>query len=344
MMFLVDSNVVIDFPTKWRTSLSELALYAPSHMAATEDGTICWVDQDTKQLVFLDSSGKMLSRVGRRGQGPGEFQAIDHVGWLSEEHLFWAFDPQNSRLSFWTPEGLVDDHHIQQNWDTNAGPRLLNRERGFYIADNKGCKDSVPRVGGFHVEDPKRDVFWSMEPLKKDVGLHLHKGRRNITGNFEWDPILVFEMGNGFLAINYTEEATITIFDIEQNRIAHSWTTDTVRRPTTKEDRMRIIEEEIPASMRADLGPLVRQPSYYPAVKKLMIDGSNHIWVFSNPGAHGGAIPFQVFDRAGKMMRKGQVPEVPRYIQKSDIYFLETNDDGDLFLIKAGITGFVANL
>jgi hypothetical protein len=56
------------------------------------------------QLRFYDPGGKLMRRVGRRGNGPGEFQ---HLGWIGTApgDSIVAWDPILRRLTYFSPRG-----------------------------------------------------------------------------------------------------------------------------------------------------------------------------------------------------------------------------------------------
>jgi hypothetical protein len=58
---------------------------------------------DRQRLVLFDSTGRILRSVGRQGQGPGEFQALEFVG--SVRDTIWAYDRRTQRLSFFGQNG-----------------------------------------------------------------------------------------------------------------------------------------------------------------------------------------------------------------------------------------------
>jgi hypothetical protein len=74
------------------TSLSSVAgaLRLPSGEIAVADGT-------SRELRFFGDDGSFLRRFGRRGEGPGEFAAIQTIGSFGDS--IWVFDPASQRLT-----------------------------------------------------------------------------------------------------------------------------------------------------------------------------------------------------------------------------------------------------
>ena len=75
-----------------------------NHATRLPDGRIVALDGDAMTLVFLDSTGAFLERVGREGSGPGEFQFPSWVGRCHGDSLF-VWDAQLKRMSVFAPSG-----------------------------------------------------------------------------------------------------------------------------------------------------------------------------------------------------------------------------------------------
>jgi hypothetical protein len=56
------------------------------------------------RLILFDSSGRRLTTLGRRGEGPGEFLQLRHLfGWAGDS--VWAFDLRGDRIHFFSATG-----------------------------------------------------------------------------------------------------------------------------------------------------------------------------------------------------------------------------------------------
>ena len=60
-------------------------------------------DAGEKSLRQFDRLGKLLRRIGREGNGPGEFRSLDYVGRSAD--TIWVVDGIQKRVSFFTPTG-----------------------------------------------------------------------------------------------------------------------------------------------------------------------------------------------------------------------------------------------
>lgn len=68
------------------------------------DGHFIVANSGTSELRFYDRSGRRYTTVGRRGQGPGEYQRIQSAGWLKNDSIA-VFDPGARRISVLGPTG-----------------------------------------------------------------------------------------------------------------------------------------------------------------------------------------------------------------------------------------------
>lgn len=78
-----------------------------SHVAVASDGSIFIFDAQVPQLYRFDANGTLLGRVGREGQGPGEYTG-DVTGLLVLEDRVLLADPNNARLSAFAMDGTFE--------------------------------------------------------------------------------------------------------------------------------------------------------------------------------------------------------------------------------------------
>lgn len=79
-------------------------LYSITSAKRLSDGRIVVASAGTKELQIYSPDGRLLSRVGRAGEGPGEFQTPYWVGVLPGDSIA-VWDLGLSRLSLFTPAG-----------------------------------------------------------------------------------------------------------------------------------------------------------------------------------------------------------------------------------------------
>jgi hypothetical protein len=111
-----DSPRVIEYPDPTRVitisaDARRLALGAEADFLRVSailprgDGHFIVVNSGSSELRFHDGSGRRYAVVGRRGEGPGEYQRITTAGWLSKDSIA-VFDPGVRRVSILGPTGV----------------------------------------------------------------------------------------------------------------------------------------------------------------------------------------------------------------------------------------------
>jgi len=162
-----------------------------------DEGNFYVSDYANKRIQKFDSKGKYIITIGRKGQGPGEFEYLSKVKFNNEDNLY-VNDPINKRVSFFDKKGIF----LRQI-------RIPVRFR--YLAKN--FKDFI--VGS------KPDLIREKDVEKSVTNFGLF--------NNEFNPIVVLckkeeeiaQLNEGNLAIAFTQDAfrpnlihTITAEDI----------------------------------------------------------------------------------------------------------------------------------
>ncbi len=83
----------------------EYMLHRATQPWTLDDGRIA-VANDQHEIRFYDSAGRYLTRVGRRGKGPGEYTQLWSLARLPADTLL-AADPANARVTLLDSDGRV---------------------------------------------------------------------------------------------------------------------------------------------------------------------------------------------------------------------------------------------
>ncbi len=60
----------------------------------------------------------------------------------------------------------------------------------------------------------------------------------------------------------------------------------------------------------------------------LEVDVDNRIWAFGSTGEVGGMHPFQVFNRSGEVIGRGELSHIPFALDKNHAYIVVANEKG----------------
>ena len=85
-----------------RIDAAERDLSPISWIAVAPNGTIVVNQAQDGQLRFFDARGADLGTFGRKGQGPGEFEAVNRVGWFGD--TMWVSDLRTRRYTLVSPD------------------------------------------------------------------------------------------------------------------------------------------------------------------------------------------------------------------------------------------------
>jgi hypothetical protein len=72
-------------------------------VVADDRGNVYVADQQASEIRVFDAKGTHLRTIGRRGQGPGEFDELYSLAWMGDTLL--ALDPLNGRIGLLSPVG-----------------------------------------------------------------------------------------------------------------------------------------------------------------------------------------------------------------------------------------------
>jgi hypothetical protein len=76
----------------------------------TADGTLAVANTGTREILMLGREGGLDLRIGRQGEGPGEFNAISKIDADAAGNVM-AYDPRQARITTFGPAGQVRETH-----------------------------------------------------------------------------------------------------------------------------------------------------------------------------------------------------------------------------------------
>jgi hypothetical protein len=74
--------------------------------AVRPDGKFYIYDGKDRQIAMYDASGKFVARIGRLGDGPGEYRLLQGMA-VVDDTVLAAWDPRNLRLSYFGSSGKL---------------------------------------------------------------------------------------------------------------------------------------------------------------------------------------------------------------------------------------------
>jgi hypothetical protein len=81
-----------------------LSFKEPSDIVRDSGGNLYLLDTGSNRIQKLDSEGKFIKTIGRKGQGPGEFQAATSMD-IDKDNSLFVFDIGSRRIEVLSSEG-----------------------------------------------------------------------------------------------------------------------------------------------------------------------------------------------------------------------------------------------
>ncbi len=284
-------------------------------------------------VLVYDKSGRLLGRIGRKGQGPGEFNDIrDFV--VIEDRLIVA--DYHRKIAIFDKAGHLERELRAKN---NIHSVMSIKGRLFYIGivkknDGKRTHDILSVL---RLEDEKEIVSFPDDTMTYAVHAN---GKRPA---FPWFPapfpnrIVVSRKGNGGIDIFQTRCAYfMSIDDIKADKIdiAYGFREE----PTVKSDRENFFRH-IESVNKTEYPPRTRDSIQFPAKRELFLgaipwsDGTalidvDHLIVLSPEGRFMERVDFPEEIEVGDRLEFTS-PELRMQRQEDKLYFYD-QDEGSL--------------
>ncbi len=244
-----------------------ILFYMPSDIAFDSQGNMYILDTGNHRIQKFNPDGKFLASIGRKGQGPAEFQYPLSLDIDSEGYLYVA-DSGNQRIQVLKPDGT--DHKTIQMIKVSVGPIKIAKS-GDMIMGSGGFMSFGP--GGMNEDEvlPKIIKVLDMEgEVKKEFG-----------EKKDYNDFLMNRMGNAF---HYTVDKNNNIyvsFD-NQNRIDKYspegeilWKSDRVLNYDTTKPKKKGSDK------RSGGYRMIQAPDMNRCSSGIAVDDKGRIWIVS---------------------------------------------------------------
>lgn len=287
-----------------------------SDIAFDPTGNIYILDFQDNNIKKFDSAGKFLQVIGRKGQGPGEFNMPVSVDFARDRIVVW--DMGNMRICTLTPEG---DTVITRDISGLSGrPKRLRA-----LPDG----NIVVETEKIYFEDPKRPQDVHLEVLFPDLKpkkvIHSHPVWRNRyirTEQFGWSnipqpfsPDVHWDVAkNGKIIIGFSEKYEIGIYNGEGELLGKFMHSCQPVKVTEKEKR-KFFDDMVfsgPSGIKRGAPDFIVKntefPKFKPSYDELLVDSEGNILVKTFLENEGKATKsFDAFDRHGKFLGRVEV-------------------------------------
>jgi len=310
-----------------------------------DKGNIYVVDWDRKRIQKFGPDGKYLLTIGRKGQGPGEFQNVWTPEFDKEGNLY-VVDIAQKRISFFAPGGnylkqiVFPGVTVSGYLFFTTSQNIITTLSQMSLDDAKGAKwEHV--IGLFDKQFHLRSEF-----LRYGGGSKPPSGRgedaiaqfwADSMTDMAFQPSASYALAqNDEIYFGYSDAYEIKIFSPE-GKLARIIRKEYDPVAVTDEDRetfaetmktefLRFLPAQFEAAKKKALG-LIRYPKYKPAYQGFTFSEDGRLIVIANQKGDSSAI-LDVFDKDGRcvMHCQADIPVDGLRFKKNKVYAVATID------------------
>jgi len=299
----------------------EYMFYQIRDIAVDNDGLIYVVEGRSAHIRVFDKNGKYIRTIGRKGQGPGEFQMPCYAQVISQNELM-IHDYAAFRLTFFSLRG----EYLRQK--STAETRipfipLKMPEKGYLVVITAGAP---PPTGGkqLRIYDSDLELVKTIAIEERDMRKLFDIGKPTWYGDVS---------PSGKIVWGDSSEYVLQVLDQEGKlikKIVKEY--DPVKIP--EEDKEEYKKQFAVAIQR---GVGIHFRSHYPAFSEIVVDDEERIFVQTYERIRGSDehFYFDVFDPEGKYLAKVPIRVNLNRIsvwKKKKLYTVEEDEGGYLYV------------
>lgn len=325
---------------------AEYMFFRPRTVDVDSGGSLYVLDAGDKTVRVYDSEGEFVRRMGREGQGPGEFQDPSLMVMWSD--TLAVYDWRLRRLSVFSTEGKLLDskqvaidaflHGFATALARSGGDTLLlSLARGFSIPrrpESEGTGSLIRLTLDGRVIDTVR-TFAGLE----EVPHYSDRSLRVFSAPFARGPFWAVAPG-GWIAFGHSDRYLIDVFTADGRVIRSVRRRDALER-VSEEDVVTFRErfpygqglDSLPPEERRVAAAVLRDfhyPEAWPAFSALEFDAASRLWVRRPHRPDDESVAWDVFDEEGRYLGSLTLPTALRVtrITGEAIYGLERDELG----------------
>lgn len=323
--------------------VEESFLYSPQWMTMADDGRVFVGDMGDEQVVVFSAAGDYLYRIGREGQGPGEFQSLTFVD--VEGDVLWV-DDRFRRHSF-----QLDGTFIATDTLPLEARSVMRDGRWWRLSDGRIVMFNLQwrsqqyndYRAEMHVLEEDGDVSASVMTPWVIIGERLAntdcERPVSLTYFFATSPWAAFDPEYGFVLVDPTVPE-VPIYDT-QGELRRVLRVDMSERRVTEDERAWALEQLDDAVRRADEGarfptpcvarhardnPRFADPKHYWSRPVVDDKGYLWLWIVDSRDSAADTPRYAVFSPEGEYLG---VTQAPAWSQIYNGHLLVRLDDPD---------------
>jgi hypothetical protein len=270
---------------------SEYVLYSVTKVLPHPDAGLVVLNSAAFEVLVLDLDGRLLTRIGGEGDGPGEFRRPSSLFLVPPDSLA-VYDSQHRRLSFFDRNGTLGrEITLGSRGEGSVGERILPLETGgFAVATWPGLGEGS-REGPYRPEseyyridgDGSEQASYGMVPGSEVFA------NRTAAGGVFFGPTTHATTSGNLLVVGTSEKAELRVYSPDGNLASLIRWPDRDR--TLSQERINsfiefalsTVEESVRPQTR-DLLSAIPMSEEVPAYGALLASEEETIWVGPHQG------------------------------------------------------------
>lgn len=317
-------------------------LFRVSGAAVLADGSIVVANLGHASLSVYDAQGRFVRRLGRKGQGPGEFETLAWVGAAGDTVFAWdqrlqrvtAFGPGEAPprvVSFEGVEGMFPEmvgRLSDGSFVLSPGPdmmAMMGAPRGLfrdsvrltrYGADGRAAGPAGAFLGGdLFLTDRATGFTWHDAPLGRQTHLVAAGGA-----------LYAGDSGSGEIGVHGPDGGRTRTLRSPHAR----WKVTPDDAARFREERLAVMED---AERRGELEEMLEAapfPETAPAFGAMTVDAEGYVWVQAYPRPGQEAVTWAVLSPEGAEIARIDIPARLKVLQaaRGHVLALETDELG----------------
>ena len=310
-----------------------IILYQPYSYTVNEVGSIYIYDRQDPAVKVFNPEGRFIRTIGRKGQGPGEFQSVSRVVYVPGKRLL-TLDRDQNRISLFTDEGsFIGTHNFQ-----NSSFEVFFAADSFFAREETGVEPGTVQwtwkrtlsVKAFDYEG--QELFSYGKFQARQSGFVNEEGRQfSFSKPFEVLSVLAGDPKNARLFHCLNDKYLIEVYNRE-GRIFRKIDRPYKRLPIKDVDKKSYLDGfRLRGNSEIDIRLIEKNaemPDLKPMATRMLVDSSGRLWVELNETKEAEGRTFWVYDifdedgyyvyRIWSDLRPGQIKDGKMYRMDQD--------------------------
>jgi hypothetical protein len=288
-------------------------------VAVDHQGNIYVADMGNHRIQKYDSKGKYIKTIGRKGQGPGEFEQPTKI--VIDENHGGLFVMDNPKIKCFSQEGIYSNEVIFSRGFSDFCP--TGKGRFLVVSSFESLSNSTRNL--YQIEDSGKILHeYARHPFFYIVQGNLGNSFYASISGYEHDIFLANDNGGSFIYA-FSEKYLLKVID-KNGQVAFAFGRDGKA-------------GQLPAEMKKKYARskfFNKFPAHAPFFYALFCDSEGRIYVQTNHALYepGTAMACDVFSKNGYYLYRTELPPGTRVIKDGFLYASFIDKDSEIEYLK----------